>query len=95
MRKEQRRDTGELTFTFGRQEIEIHNRYEALSIANDILIGLWFTIGSVLFFFKSTETAAIWLFVIGSVQLLIRPVIRLARLIQLKRLPDSGGSQDF
>ncbi|WP_106477110.1 YrhK family protein [Phytohalomonas tamaricis] len=94
MRKERKNETGELAFTFGHKEVEIHNRYEALSIANDILIGLWFTIGSVLFFFKSTETAAIWLFVIGSVQLLIRPVIRLARLIQLKRLPDNG-TQDF
>lgn len=80
-------DPGTLTFTFGHEEMIIRRRYEVLSILNDLLIGLWFLIGSLLFFSPAMETAAIWLFVIGSAQLLIRPAIRLAQHIHLRRFP--------
>ncbi|MBN2680808.1 YrhK family protein [Acidithiobacillus montserratensis] len=35
------------------------------------------------------ETAGVWLFVIGSAELLIRPVIRLVRHIHLQKMPGS------
>ncbi len=76
-----------LTLTFGHDELVIRRRYETLSIVNDILIGIWFAVGSVLFFSASTTYAGTWLFVVGSVELLIRPGIRLARAVHLKRLP--------
>lgn len=79
----------DLTFTMGREELVIHRRYEVLSIVNDFLIGVWFVIGSVCFFYEGTiQTVGVWLFVIGSVQLLIRPAIRLHRYVYFKRLPD-------
>lgn len=43
-----------LTLHIGQEELVIRGRYEVLSIINDILIAVWFTIGSVLFFFTST-----------------------------------------
>ncbi|MHB0776946.1 YrhK family protein [Halomonas sp. WWR20] len=93
MRKEQGQDK-DLTITLGHDEIVIHHRYEVLSIANDVLIGIWFVIGSICFFFKgSVQEIGVWLFLLGSVQLLIRPMIRLHRLIQMKNLPSS--SSDF
>ncbi len=98
-------DTGdaETTLHLGNEEVVIRRRYEALSIANDILIGLWFTVGSILFFFESTTTTGTWFFVIGSVELLIRPMIRMTRIVHLGRRPggvDGGGTaresdQDF
>lgn len=74
----------------GREELIIHRRYEFLSIVNDVLMALWFLIGSIMFFFQPWVYAATWCFTIGSAQFLIRPMIRLARSLHLKRLPTSA-----
>lgn len=75
-----------LVLRIGREELTIRTRYEVASIINDILIGGWFLVGSILFFYPARNDLAIWLFVIGSVEMLIRPVIRLARRLHLQRL---------
>jgi YrhK-like protein len=80
----------------GREEIVLRHRYEALSIANDVLIAVWFVLGSTFFFFEATQTAALWMFLIGSVQFLMRPVIRLSRLIHIRRVGSGMDvSQDY
>ncbi|KHL10004.1 YrhK-like protein [Mumia flava] len=85
-------DDGTVGFRIGHAELVIRDRYEVLSIANDILIGVWFLVGSVLFFFSSTAEIGTALFVLGSIEMLIRPGIRLARRIHLKRLhPELAG----
>lgn len=76
-----------LELKFGPDGIVIRKRYEAASKLNDVLIGLWFVIGSVFFFFGSLQTAAIALFLVGSVQLLARLVIRIARDLHLQKAP--------
>lgn len=70
----------------GHDEILLRNRYQSLSIANDILTGVWFVIGSILFFSESTQTLATWCFLLGSIELLIRPTIKLVRNFHIKRL---------
>jgi hypothetical protein len=80
-----------ITFRIGHEELVIRRRYEALSIANDILIAIWFLLGSFLFFSESTTYAGTWLFVIGSAELLVRPAIRLSRVIHLRRLSIRSG----
>ena len=47
---------------------------------------------SVLFFSDATTYAGTWLFVVGSFELLIRPVIRLTRQVHLQRLPGRPGA---
>lgn len=91
---------GSLTLHIGREEVVIRQRYEVASIANDMLIALWFIAGSVMFFFPSWTTTGTWCFVFGSVELLIRPAIRFSRHVHLQRmrattynLPESA--QDF
>ncbi len=74
----------------GREELVVRRRYEFLSILNDFLIGFWFLIGSVAFFSPAWEEIGIWLFVVGSAELLVRPIIRLAHYIQLRRTPASN-----
>ena len=74
-----------LVFTLGHEELVIRQRYETASIVNDILIGTWFLVGSFLFFSSSTATAGTWLFVVGSVEMLLRPLIRLTRRVHLHR----------
>lgn len=92
---------GPLTLTIGREELTIRRRYEVVSIVNDVLVALWFVVGSVLFFSDATTTAGTWCFLIGSVELLIRPLIRLSRHVHLQRIaatPSSWAveaSQDF
>ncbi|MFP8967418.1 YrhK family protein [Pokkaliibacter sp. CJK22405] len=82
-------DSGDFIFTFGHDEIIIHRRYLFLSTLNDLMIGIWFVIGSFCFFYEGEiQTIGVWLFVIGSVQLVIRPCIRIARSIHLKHLPE-------
>ncbi|SFK64044.1 YrhK family protein [Methylophaga sulfidovorans] len=78
-----------ITFTIGHEQLQIRRRYEVASIFNDFLIALWFLAGSILFLFPSYETAAIWFFIIGSFQFLLRPSIRLASHIHLQRIPES------
>lgn len=77
----------------------IRQRWEVVSIVNDILIAVWFIIGSVLFFNESMATAGTWLFLLGSVELLIRPMIRLARCVHIQRIrrgnPGSDTSEDY
>ncbi|WP_405217851.1 YrhK family protein [Agrococcus sp. Ld7] len=75
----------DIAVRIGREELVIRNRYEALSIANDVLIGILFLVGSILFLWESTTDLATWLFIIGSAEFLLRPVIRLARRTHLKR----------
>lgn len=72
-------DNPRVHLRFGRRVIVLNHRYEALSILNDIFIGIFFTVGSVLFFFTELESWAITLFLLGSIDFLLRPVIRLAR----------------
>jgi hypothetical protein len=76
----------DITIHIGHDELVIRRRYETASIANDVLTGLLFVVGSVMFFYDATMTAGIWLFVIGSVLMVIRPVIRLTRRVHLTSL---------
>ena len=80
-----------LTLTLGREELIIRRRYETLSIFNDVLIALWFLVGSILFLYPSQERLAIWMFILGSVQFLVRPAIRLVRHLHLQRIPRHDG----
>lgn len=80
-------------FQFGHEELVIRRRYEVLSIANDLLIGVWFAVGSGLFFSPALTTTGTWLFLLGSVQLLVRPVIRLVRNLHLQRVGTAPGGE--
>lgn len=79
----------DLVLRVGHEELVIRRRYETLSIANDVLIALAFTVGSVFFFSESTMTAGTWLFLAGSLLLMVRPTLRLMRRVHLVRV---GGS---
>lgn len=80
---------------FGHDELVIRQRYEVVSIVNDLLIGTWFIIGSVFFFYDALVYYGTWLFVLGSIEMLIRPIIRFTRRVHLKRFhPRAPGTAD-
>ncbi len=64
----------------------VYAYFELVYTCVDFSAAACFTIGSVLFFWKSTETPAIWLFLIGSILFAAKPTLRLAREIKLVRM---------
>jgi hypothetical protein len=89
-----------MTFQVGSHELVIRRRYEVISIVNDLMVGGWFLIGSLLFLSPATTHNGTWLFIIGSAQLLIRPIVRLSRNLHLQRITSVptgllGSSHDF
>ena len=86
--------TDPLTVTIGGEELVIRQRWEVVSIVNDILIAVWFIIGSILFFGESTTTAGTWLFLAGGIELLIRPAIRLSRRLHIRRVRSATTPND-
>lgn len=85
----------DLDLELGNKELVLHNRYETLSIVNDVLIALWFIIGSILFFSESTTTIGTWFFLAGSVELLIRPVIRLSRNVHITTVSKTTDTNNY
>ena len=79
-----------LTLKLGSEKLVIRRRYEVMSIVNDFVIALWFLVGSILFLFPEYEKLAVWLFIFGSLQFLVRPSIRLASHIHIKRVASSN-----
>ncbi|WP_019816378.1 YrhK family protein [Saccharomonospora saliphila] len=82
-----------VTLRFGHEELVVRRRYEIASIVNDLMIALWFTVGSVLFFWESTATLGTLMFLLGSIQLAGRPMIRLHRRVNLRRFRPEGPSE--
>lgn len=78
-----------LRLPFTREELVVRRRYRALSIANDFLIALWFLVGSVMLLWPAWKEVGTWLFIVGSAQFLLRPLLRLAHLVRLRRIPAS------
>ncbi len=86
MQKMNRNKSSEIEFSSKHHELIIRNRYKFYYNVNDVLIAVWFIIGSILFFWKETETIATWFFLIGSIELLIRPLMRISKEIHLENI---------
>lgn len=84
--------SGTLTLHIGREEVALRRRYEVASILNDILVAVWFIVGSVMFFSDDWTVTGTWCFLIGSIELLVRPVIRLFRHLHIQRVRSSAGN---
>ena len=70
----------------GHEHFVIQRRYEALGAFNDVLIAVWFLIGSFFFLNDSLIESGTWLFIVGSAQLIIKPLIKLTSLIHVGRI---------
>lgn len=71
---------------FGHYELEISKIYQLMYQINDIVIGLIFLIGSFLFFSEATTYYGTWLFVAGSILMLIRPFIAITHHFHLSKV---------
>ncbi|WP_025565035.1 YrhK family protein [Psychromonas sp. SP041] len=78
----------------GQKHIITQRRYEALGAINDFLIAVWFLIGSFFFLSDSLVESGTWLFIVGSAQLLIKPVLKLISLVHVKKIYDQKQKQN-
>ena len=76
----------ELDIDIGHHHWVIRRRYEALGALNDLLIAVWFLIGSAFFLDARLIESGTWLFIVGSAQLIIKPLIKLSSLVHTSRL---------
>ncbi|MFD1064836.1 YrhK family protein [Oceanobacillus locisalsi] len=76
----------ELDLHLNRVELRVTSIYKLLYQINDLVLGLIFLIGSFLFFSEDTTFAGTILFVIGSIQMLIRPIISITHDFHLSKV---------
>ncbi len=67
----------------------VYAMFELAYTITDFTAASAFLIGSILFFWAEYETAAIWLFVIGSICFCLKPTLRLIREIKLLKMGDT------
>ena len=65
---------------------DLYAKYEIAYTIVDFVAAATFLIGSFLFFSSETQTAATWLFVVGSFCFATKPTLRLVREIHLYRM---------
>ncbi|WDM36531.1 YrhK family protein [Priestia megaterium] len=70
--------------------VKIIGHYKVINTINYFLIGIWFLIGSILFFYDSLKNIGVWLFILWSVQLLIRSTIKLVHDFHLRKYLKAG-----
>ncbi|WP_165723007.1 MULTISPECIES: YrhK family protein [unclassified Pseudoalteromonas] len=73
-------NSNQFILDLGQEHITIQRRYEALGAFNDFLIGSFF------FLNDSLIESGTWLFIAGSAQLLIKPVLKLISLVHVSRV---------
>ena len=83
----------EFDLDIGSEHIVIQRRYEALGALNDLLIAVWFLIGSFFFLNDSLIESGTWLFIAGSAQLIIKPLIKLTSLIHVSKVALSNSNE--
>jgi len=75
----------EFDLDIGQRHIVIQRRYEALGALNDLFIAIWFLIGSFFFLNDALVESGTWLFIVGSAQLIIKPLLKLLSLIHVSK----------
>jgi len=75
----------EIDISIGREQLVIQRKYEAAGALNDVLIALWFLLGSIFFLDDNLMRTGTWLFVAGSAQFLLKPLIKLISLLHMRR----------
>ena len=68
------------------RHVVIQRRYEAVGAINDLLIAVWFLVGSFFFLNNDLVESGTWLFIVGSAQLLIKPTVKLVGLVHTGRV---------
>ncbi|WP_417506740.1 YrhK family protein [Marinomonas gallaica] len=75
-----------LEVEIGSDHIVVQRRYDVAGAINDLLIAIWFLIGSFFFLSESLTYSGTWLFIVGSAQLMVKPVIKLVGFVHVGQI---------
>ncbi|SHF09431.1 YrhK-like protein [Loktanella atrilutea] len=73
-----------------RRQKRIFALYEIARTSVDFGAASCFVVGSIFFFWSTTETVALWLFLVGSILFAVKPTLKLSREIHLARIGDAA-----
>lgn len=76
----------EIDLGLGKRHLVVQRRYDALGAVNDLLIAIWFLVGSIFFLNDALVLGGTWLFIVGSAQLLVKPAIKLTNLVHVSHI---------
>ncbi|WP_060530825.1 YrhK family protein [Paenibacillus bovis] len=76
-------DSYKLAVDFKKRRLVAENRYELISLLNDMITTICFLVGSYFFFTSQTKTGTI-MFVIGNANTLFRAILSLVRKIHVE-----------
>lgn len=68
-----------------KKRIEIRNRYETAHMASEIVTAILYLVGSFFLFYPDLKVIGSIMFILGSIQMLVRSLIRMSYLIKLKK----------
>ena len=68
-----------------KKRIEIRNRYETAHMASEIITAILYLAGSFFLFYPDLKVIGSIMFILGSIQMLVRSLIRMSYLVKLKK----------
>lgn len=94
IKKEENGQQEDIYISIGKYQMVIRQRYKVLSLLNDVLLGVLYLIGSILFLTDANQVIAISFFVGGSILMILRAILNIMRDLHLKRFrPEQQTSQ--
>ncbi|MBG9653933.1 YrhK family protein [Cytobacillus firmus] len=70
----------------GSYKMVIEKRYQAISFVNDMLLGILYLIGSILFLTDVSQTVSISFFLAGSIMMIIRAGLNLLKDLHINKI---------
>lgn len=68
-----------------KKRIETRNRYETAHVASEIVTAILYLVGSFFLFYPDLKVIGSIMFILGSIQMLVRALIRMSYLIKLRK----------
>lgn len=68
-----------------KKRIEIRNRYETAHLASEIVTAILYLVGSFFLFYPDLKVIGSCMFILGSIQMLVRSLLRMSYRIKLRQ----------
>ncbi|WP_458120996.1 YrhK family protein [Paenibacillus sp. Z6-24] len=86
-------DAYKLAVEFRKRRLVAENRYELISLLNDMITTVCFLVGSYFFFTNQTKTGTV-MFVIGNANTLFRAILSLVRKFHVEWMTEQGQTSE-
>ncbi|WP_454193434.1 YrhK family protein [Paenibacillus sp. Marseille-Q7038] len=68
-----------------KKRIETRNRYETVHVASEIVTAILYLVGSFFLFYPDLKVIGSIMFILGSIQMLVRALIRMSYMVKLRK----------